>query len=302
MYAFGDGEAYQLGNGEVGDSPNTPIELTIGESVVAIGESRNAGYAVGTSGQGYAWGSSTDSALGLGPDTVAQIPTAVPGITEATAVAGGQGHVLWLMSDGTVQACGNNDFGQLGDGSTTNRKRPVQASITDVVAICAGNQFSGAITSSGAAFMWGRNTYGQCGVSSKAHAIIAPTLVNLPTECSTLSAGGDRDFNGHTLAVLSDSSCWAWGCDADYQLGDDMRTSQWTPVKITPLAGYTYASMAAGGQHSFALTTTNALLAWGYGTDGQLGTGGTGTQRSPVVVATGVVLVSTTADCSMLVT
>jgi alpha-tubulin suppressor-like RCC1 family protein len=65
----------------------------------------------------------------------------------AQTVAGGGLHTVILKSDGTVWAVGNNSYGQLGDGTNTNRQTPVQVSgLTDIVAIAAGYEHSLAIT------------------------------------------------------------------------------------------------------------------------------------------------------------
>ena len=65
-------------------------------------------------------------------------------------LAGGRDHSLALTNTGTVWAWGSNAFGQIGDGTTTRRLRPVQVpGLTDVVAITAGREHSFAVKSDG---------------------------------------------------------------------------------------------------------------------------------------------------------
>jgi len=83
------------------------------------------------------------------------------------AIAGGGFHSLALRSDGTVWAWGENDTGELGDGSATNRATPVQVSgLTGVAAIAAGTHHSLALKSDGTVRAWGYNFYGQLGDGS----------------------------------------------------------------------------------------------------------------------------------------
>ncbi|MZG88400.1 RCC1 repeat-containing protein, partial [Staphylococcus aureus] len=83
------------------------------------------------------------------------------------AIAGGVYHTIALKSDGTVWAWGYNGYGQLGDGSTTNRSTPVQVSgLTDVIAIAGGYYHTIALKSDGTVWAWGHNEGGQLGDGS----------------------------------------------------------------------------------------------------------------------------------------
>ena len=76
----------------------------------------------------------------------------------------------------------------------------------------------------------------------------------------------------------------AWGYDADGELGDGNRTNSDVPVKVKLPAGTKVTAVAAGGYYSLALTSTGAVLAWGYNTDGELGDGNTTSSDVPVKV------------------
>src|SRR5881628_2032757 len=91
-------------------------------------------------------------------------PVQVSGLTSVVAVAAGWGHSVALKSDGTVWAWGYNGYGQLGDGTTTQRLTPVQVSgSSGVIAIATGQYFSLALKSDGTVWAWGYNYYGQLG-------------------------------------------------------------------------------------------------------------------------------------------
>ena len=81
------------------------------------------------------------------------------------AVAAGQWHSLFLKSDGTMWAMGNNAFGQLGDGTTTERHSPVSVG-SNVVAVAAGAFHSLFLKNNGSVWAMGYNAYGQLGDGS----------------------------------------------------------------------------------------------------------------------------------------
>jgi alpha-tubulin suppressor-like RCC1 family protein len=82
--------------------------------------------------------------------------------TGTTPIAAGDDHSLAIREDGTLWAWGQNRYGQLGDGTTINRHKPVQV-LTDVVSVAAGVRHSLAIKRDGTLWAWGQNRYGQLG-------------------------------------------------------------------------------------------------------------------------------------------
>ena len=85
--------------------------------------------------------------------------------------------------------------------------------------------------------------------------------------------GGIVAKNGQTLAILANSSLWAWGNGQWGQLGNWSRSSSTTPIAITLPSGAKAASVASGGFTSYAIDTSGRLWPWGRSDDGQLGTG-----------------------------
>ena len=297
VMAWGDGGLGQLGGGALPNSQNTAHQVLFspGVHLVSIGEAKNEGFAIDSTGHGWAWGANGKGSLCLGNAHVQVAAVEIPGLTDVTAVQGGQDHVLWLLSDGKVMACGENGFGQLGTGSTTSSMVPVSViGLSHIVHITAGNTSSGALDSAGNVYMWGYNRQGQTGVSSQ-RIVSTPTKVKLPLPAVQLSAGGDAVGNGHSIAVLNDHSVYAWGDDADGQLGDGGTKNQFSPVKVEVPVGVTFARAVAGGIDSLALDTHGNVYAWGAGTKGQLGAGSLRRSSSPVKVDSGVDMISATA-------
>merc|ERR1711939_577710 len=82
------------------------------------------------------------------------------------AVAMGNGHTTVVKDDGSVWATGFNRHGQLGDGSTTNRKSFVKVVTGGVKAVTAGNQHTMVAKDDDSLWAAGFNWYGQLGDGS----------------------------------------------------------------------------------------------------------------------------------------
>ena len=98
-----------------------------GHTIVAIAAGNNHSLALSSDGTVLAWGRNTEGQLGDGTTTSRTTPVAVrlPDGVTVTDIAAGGDHSLAPTSTGSALAWGGNDFGQLGDGTTTNRTTPV---------------------------------------------------------------------------------------------------------------------------------------------------------------------------------
>ena len=184
---------------------------------------------------------------------------------------------------GTGWAWGNNGEGELGNGTTTNSKVPVQVSLppgTTVTAVAAGGNHSLALTSTGQVLAWGANTWGQLGNGTTINSS-APVPVSLPSGTTvTAIAGG----SAHSLALTSTGQVFAWGNNAYGQIGNGTITNSSTPVPVSLSSGTTVTAIAGGADHSLALTSSGQILAWGNNAQGELGNGSTTDSNTPVSV------------------
>ena len=200
----------------------------------------------------------------------------VAGLLTASSAAPMAVHAA--SSGGLAFAWGDNEFGQLGNGGTTNALTPVQVSgLSGAIAVAAGMQHSLVVKSDGTVWDWGWNHYGQLGNGGTTDA-------STPVQVSGLSgiiavAGGGQ----HSLALRFDGTVWAWGYNHDGELGNGGTTSVSTPVQVSGLSGIT--AVAAGIRHSLAVKSDGTVWAWGYNNAGQLGNGGTSSASSPVQVS-----------------
>ena len=165
----GQNEEGQLGDGQFTDS-TTPVGTRI-TGVASISSGSEFSEATEKDGSVWMWGNNSSGQLGVGNIVSSDLPERVPLQAAALDVSCGgnypsNGHCLTILSDGTVWAWGNNSSGQLGDGSTTNRARPVQITPppgVSFVEVAAGGVHSLALDTHGNVWAWGDNTYGELG-------------------------------------------------------------------------------------------------------------------------------------------
>jgi len=303
VWDWGHDQFGELGNGKRRSSPNVAVQAIGPTHVVSIGEGDDFAAAVDASGDLWVWGWNSDGQLCLKGVRSVNIPVEMSGFG-AAAVAGGGGHLLILMANGTVEACGLNHQGQLGNGSFHSSTRPVTVEtkantpLTNITAISAGNMLSEATAADGTVWTWGHNQLGQLGLGSTQNQDFAHE-VNLPASATQVYAGGDYPNDGHMLAILSTGQVMAWGSNTWGQLGDGKTGGKSTvPVAVDVPSGVTFSYVVAGGADSFAIDSTGNLWAWG----GRVGAGdlGDGTKGGgfvvPKQIGTGFTLASATAN------
>ena len=134
---------------------------------------------------------------------------------KSTDISAGDYHSLAIDTAGNLWAWGRNNYGQLGDGSTTDRYSPVQIkSDTTFKSVAAGTYHSLAIDTAGNLWAWGYNGYGQLGDGSTTNRT-SPVQIKSGTMFKSVSAG-----KFHSLAIDTAGNLWAWGENYYGQLGE----------------------------------------------------------------------------------
>ncbi len=303
VYAWGLGNAGQLGDGATGNSFTKPVRVRFPAGVkiafLPIDVMPfDTGLAVDTKGNVWGWGDNQGGELCLGNHQQYLKPVRLP-FSRVTAVAGAFDHALYDAS-GQVWACGLNSLGELGDGNTKPSSVPVKVKglgpAAHVVFLAAAFANSGALLADGKYRDWGTNGEGQLGIGTQNKPSDVPVAVPLPSRVRRVSQGGSAPGNGQTLVLLTNGDLYAWGADRNGQLGDGKTATQSSPKLITPPTGVTYRALATSGGTSYGISTTGAVYAWGGGGEGQIGNGTTQGSLTPVKVASGATGISATAD------
>jgi alpha-tubulin suppressor-like RCC1 family protein len=179
-----------------------------------------------------------------------------------TKVAGGFDHTLFLLSNGSLWGIGFNSYGQLGDGTTSNRYSPYEIASSNVIAMAAGYEHTLFVKSDGSLWVIGGNDFGQLGDGATTNHFVPEEIVS--NGVTAVAAG----FY-HSLFLKSDGSLWGMGYYADGELGiSGTGSSTNIPVKIVSA---NVAQVAAGDWHSLFITTDGSLWGMGYDAYGQLG-------------------------------
>jgi YD repeat-containing protein len=288
LWAWGGNFVGQLGDGTFTNTV-TPVQVSGLTSVTSLGGRGYHNLAIKSDGTVWAWGWNARGQLGhdtsatpcLTPSwgVCSNVPVQVVGISNPLTVTGGGFFSLALMPDHTLKAWGANELGELGDGTYTDRPAPVNVNnvLSNVVQVSAGWKHAVALTSTGAVWTWGDNTYGQLG-----NGVTSTTGMNIPFQVPGLSnvlavSGGDR----FTAILKSDGTVWTWGWNGFGQLGDGTFTDRSSPVQVVGLSNVIL--MAARDYHVLAVKSDGTVWAWGSGKNGELGNNDNTVDRSSPV-------------------
>lgn len=229
--AWGCNEYGQLGIPKIAKMTGVPSRVPLPARALAVSAGWDHSIAILEGGGCYAWGDNDHGQLGDGSEESAQrtpVRVKLPVGRRAVAVSGGEWHTLAIVNDGECWTWGRNNYGQLGDGTLENRRKPVRVELPDtVVEIAAGWLHSLVLLANGECWAWGYNQDGRCGTGESSENLLAPERVLLPGKVVGVAVRAS-----HNLAVTADGECWAWGWNGLGQLGDGTASDRSTPIKV----------------------------------------------------------------------
>ncbi|MBL8778542.1 MAG: RCC1 repeat-containing protein [Acidimicrobiales bacterium] len=265
-----------------------------------------AGHACARLGNGQAvcWGFNASGQLGDGTTTSPPRPVAVSNpagtgsLTNVSRVAAGNSHTCARLTTGQLRCWGANASGRLGDGTTTDRLRPVVVKnpagtgpLTDVSKVATGHSHTCARLTSGQLRCWGANSDGRVGDGTTTNRLL-PVVVSNPAgsgslrDVSKVAAGA-----AHTCVRLTSGQARCWGSNANGRLGDGTTTDRPRPVVVSNPAGNgpltDVKDVAAGVAHTCVKLGSKNARCWGQDSVGRLGDGAGGGSVRPAVVQDG---------------
>ena len=235
---------------------------------------------VTTAGVVYCWGDNDYGQLGDGTTTARETPVRVATDVRFRSVSAGLLHSCGLATDGRAYCWGGNSWGAVGGGDTTPRHpRPVAVRGSLRFAdVSAGSLYSCGVTTSGAGYCWGFNSFGSLG-DGTTKAAAEPRAV----------AGGHHfrrivgsRTSGHVTCGVTDDTTLCWGPLTEALGRPDGDESE----KPGPIIGsLRLRAISPGFSHTCGLATSGAVYCWGSDKYGQLGDGATQDRITPGLVA-----------------
>jgi alpha-tubulin suppressor-like RCC1 family protein len=278
-----------------------------------------------TTEQLLCWGYNADGQLGLSSTSIVTSPALIPGDYRYRRIAGGLYHGCGFTLASEAWCWGNNGDGRLGSGGAGGQSTApvpvIQAASADtlengdtvvvgrvrllVQSLAAGEAHTCGVDLAQRAWCWGRNQEGQLG-RGPFSSYFPPTPVNTTDLFKEVSVGGL-----HTCGITIGGGIRCWGYNAAGQIGDGSTASSGLPVNVgngfrtDPLVIFHSPDpdfplppgpfLAAGYDHSCAITTGGPTLCWGLNEYGQIGDGTTTNRTSSTTVAGGHAFAAITA-------
>ncbi|HEX3759946.1 MAG TPA: hypothetical protein VHW23_14625 [Kofleriaceae bacterium] len=243
-----------------------PTEPPPAECFAAIGAGDEHSCAIRSDGTAWCWGSNSFGQLGDGTTNdqiapVAVVPESGTKLPRFKAIAGGDVHTCALGSDGSVWCWGNNDSGQLGNGTGEFHNPKQVPNLTGATAIASGAAHTCAIAGDGGVVCWGNNEAGQIGNNGTTN-VFQPQAASGPHGVTAIAAGGDA-----TCAVDGTKQLWCWGDNGHGQLADGTHNEHSSP---NPATVHDVAGVAVGNGFSCVLSG-GKVTCFGINNIGQLG-------------------------------
>ena len=289
------GQLLGSGNGSTGSSHSSPAQQGSDTNWKLISGSIYSINAIKTNNTRYGWGSVNYNPIGQlydgyhGSDITS--PTQFGSTTYWSTISSVSYAGFGIKTDGTLWHWGR---GLITGGGNYGRYSPCQVgSGTTWASVSTSDGHALAIKTNGTLWVMGGNTYGQLGLNNTSNVdngysngiIVEPTQVGSDTTWLKAFAGYT-----YSLALKTNGTLWAWGHNAQGQLGLGDTTDRSSPVQVGALTSWATLPIMSGvtpQRHAGAIKSDGTLWMWGFNYYGQLGLGDTTQRNSPVQVGSG---------------
>lgn len=261
-----------------------------GKTLTAISSGAEHACSIDSNGAAYCWGAANRGQVGSGTGRALSFAQISAGLAHTCAIT---------ADDGSPYCWGAGANGRLGTGTTDDHATPVpvRLPVGGARSITTGDAHTCLVTGNRGIDCWGLNDSGQLGTSdtlnrlSPTQTVDGDTATALPDTVTATAAGPCA------LGVGGTYTCW--GRTAGFTTGttSDLTSPTTMPTAPTVLNGQTITALTDDALHTCALTATGQAYCWGYGLEGELGTGRWwGIERPTAVDTTGAVGGKTLVD------
>jgi alpha-tubulin suppressor-like RCC1 family protein len=282
LWCWGFNDDGQIGDGTT-ETRARPVRIGGATTWRMIAPTYSHTCGVRTDGSLWCWGRNVDGQLGLGADDGTRTsPARVGTATDWMSVSTGGDSTCGIRTDRSLWCWGENDDGELGDGTTDERRTPVRIGAATDWARVETDATTCGIRTTGTLWCWGSDYAGIAGGQAET-AQTAPARVGTSSSWTSVGIGNgeicavDSGLAWSDVTVGRDHACalriggqtWCWGANDSGQLGDGSFTERHSPVRVGD--GTDWQSVSAGGSHTCALRTDRSLWCWGDNRATQLG-------------------------------
>lgn len=289
-WCWGSDEQEQLGNAALSGNKLLPSALDMSQ---VTGEARFISMLAGgwsscgltSQGNALCTGAYADGILGYGGAVSgpAPRPVAVPTHQKLRGLTNGYDHQCALNTQGQAYCWGNNESGQMGIASTSEKEiypRAVSLPNGDAfIQVAAGRGSTCGLVSDGRVFCWGSDEFGQLGNAEPKEDKNVPVALDTALKFVSIAAG-----ENHHCALTQEGAAYCWGRNDKKQLGDGTSTDSASPKLVG--GAHHFLSITAGKNHTCGGAADGVSYCWGSDNVGQSGNGDsiTGLQSDPIAL------------------
>ena len=290
LYSWGLNALGELGDGTtdvsympicISDIENSPLN---GKNIVKIYQGNQMIIAKDSNGKLYSWGSNSSGQLGNGTTVNSSMPICISDIENSPLkgknivdVHNNTIRVIAKDSNGKLYSWGDNEYGQLGNGTTVNSSMPVCISDIESSPLKGKNivdVYGGSIAkdSNGKLYSWGYNDYGQLGngtTTNSSMPICISDIENSPLKGKKIVDVYDKLY-GDIIVKDNNGKLYSWGSNSSGQLGNGTTKNSSMPVCISDienssLKGKDITEVFNYDSNKIAKDSNGKLHSWGNG-------------------------------------